>query len=92
MPERIHHDELRCECGRLLARRVSAGIELKCRRCARTITIRLADLSDDAFEPIGRDESMRVGPRDDRRGHVATRERRGPGARSRPASPSSDRA
>ena len=32
-------DELRCECGCLLARLVADGVELKCRRCRRTFTI-----------------------------------------------------
>ena len=32
-------DLLRCSCGALLARWVSAGLELKCRRCKRTTLI-----------------------------------------------------
>lgn len=32
-------DALRCACGSLLARRVAGGIELKCRRCKRTVVI-----------------------------------------------------
>ncbi len=32
-------DLLRCVCGALLARWVSAGLELKCRRCKRTTLI-----------------------------------------------------
>lgn len=32
-------DALRCECGSLLARYVAGHIELKCRRCKRTITV-----------------------------------------------------
>ena len=35
--------ELRCDCGSLLARRVEGGVELKCRRCKRTVVLRLAD-------------------------------------------------
>lgn len=32
-------DVLRCECGSLLARYVGGRIELKCRRCKRTVTV-----------------------------------------------------
>jgi hypothetical protein len=35
--------DLRCDCGSLLARRVDGGVELKCRRCKRTIVLPLAD-------------------------------------------------
>jgi len=35
--------ELRCDCGSLLARRVEGGVELKCRRCKRTVVLPLAD-------------------------------------------------
>jgi hypothetical protein len=35
--------ELRCDCGNLLARRVEGGVELKCRRCKRTVVVPLAD-------------------------------------------------
>jgi hypothetical protein len=34
--------ECRCACGSLLARLVDAGVELKCRRCKRTIVVPLA--------------------------------------------------
>ena len=34
-------DELRCGCGNLLARLVTGGVELKCRRCKRTVVVRL---------------------------------------------------
>lgn len=34
-------DELRCGCGSLLARRVGARVELKCRRCKRVWTLPL---------------------------------------------------
>jgi hypothetical protein len=40
-------DDIRCGCGRLLARRTSGRIEIKCRRCDRTITIDLDALPDD---------------------------------------------
>jgi hypothetical protein len=32
-------DECRCFCGSLLARRTPEGVELKCRRCKRTLLI-----------------------------------------------------
>ena len=35
------HEDLRCACGSLLARRVAEGVELKCRRCKRTVVIPL---------------------------------------------------
>ncbi len=35
--------DLRCGCGSLLARRVDGGVELKCRRCKRTLVLPLAD-------------------------------------------------
>ena len=34
--------DLRCDCGSLLARRVAGGVELKCRRCKRTVVLPLA--------------------------------------------------
>lgn len=37
--ERGEEGVLRCACGSLLARRVPEGIELKCRRCKRTVVI-----------------------------------------------------
>jgi hypothetical protein len=36
-------DNLRCHCGSLLARLVPGGVELKCRRCKRTITVPLTN-------------------------------------------------
>jgi hypothetical protein len=33
--------ELRCDCGNLLARRVEGGVEVKCRRCKRTVVLPL---------------------------------------------------
>jgi len=47
---------LRCVCGCLLARHVPGGIELKCRRCKRTIIVPLSESGSadpemgDAFE------------------------------------------
>jgi hypothetical protein len=35
-------DDCRCLCGNLLARLVAGGVELKCRRCKRTVVIPLA--------------------------------------------------
>lgn len=37
-------DEMRCCCGSLLARFVPGGVELKCRRCKRTILLNLMAL------------------------------------------------
>jgi len=34
-------DEMRCSCGNLLARLVVGGVELKCRRCKRTVVLPL---------------------------------------------------
>ena len=39
-----YSDELRCGCGSLLARLVGEGIELKCRRCKRTVVLSLQAL------------------------------------------------
>ena len=41
--------ECRCSCGSLLARLVEGGVELKCRRCKRTVVLPLAGAS-----PAGR--------------------------------------
>nr|WP_087474120.1 hypothetical protein [Nitrospira cf. moscoviensis SBR1015] len=35
-------EEVRCLCGQLVARLVEAGIELKCKRCRRLVTIPLS--------------------------------------------------
>jgi hypothetical protein len=45
--EELSEDEIRCDCGRLLARRVRGGIEIKCRRCERTVLVRLDRLPAD---------------------------------------------
>ncbi len=34
--------DCRCHCGSLLARLVPGGVELKCRRCKRTVVVPLA--------------------------------------------------
>jgi phage FluMu protein Com len=39
--------EIRCDCGRLLARRAGRNIEIKCRRCDRTTLITIDALPDD---------------------------------------------
>jgi len=36
-------DEMRCDCGSLLARWTAAGLELKCRRCKRRIIVAVSD-------------------------------------------------
>ena len=35
--------EMRCGCGNLLARLVPEGVELKCRRCKRTVVLPLGE-------------------------------------------------
>jgi hypothetical protein len=42
--DRHDSSECRCLCGSLVARRVPDGVELKCRRCKRTIVLPLLDL------------------------------------------------
>lgn len=37
-----HGDDCRCLCGSLLARLVEGAVELKCRRCKRTLRVPLA--------------------------------------------------
>jgi phage FluMu protein Com len=34
--------DLRCACGSLMARVTAAGVELKCRRCKRTVVVPLS--------------------------------------------------
>jgi hypothetical protein len=34
-------DDCRCLCGSLIARRVTGGVELKCRRCKRCLVVAL---------------------------------------------------
>jgi hypothetical protein len=51
--------DIRCGCGRLLARRTERGIEIKCRRCDRVTQIRLEALPGDGrFVDLGRDGSV----------------------------------
>ena len=35
----VETDDCRCLCGSLLARLVTGGVELKCRRCKRTLLV-----------------------------------------------------
>jgi len=37
--KRREKEELRCECGSLVARLVEDGLEIKCRRCKRILVI-----------------------------------------------------
>jgi hypothetical protein len=39
--DRRDPNECRCLCGSLVARRVPDGVELKCRRCKRTVVLPL---------------------------------------------------
>jgi len=41
--DRRDPNECRCPCGSLVARRVPDGVELKCRRCKRTVVLPLLD-------------------------------------------------
>jgi len=47
------HDDVRCACGSLLARRVADAVELKCRRCKRTwvIPFEAGEGTDTGVEP-----------------------------------------
>ena len=37
-------DDVRCDCGSLLARWTAAGIEIKCRRCKRLVVLPLESI------------------------------------------------
>jgi hypothetical protein len=39
-------DNVRCHCGSLMARLVGGGVELKCRRCKRTLILPLGHPGD----------------------------------------------
>ncbi len=41
-PTKPAHEDCRCMCGSLVARLVDGAVELKCRRCKRTLRIPLA--------------------------------------------------
>ena len=43
--DRRDPNECRCLCGSLVARRVPDGVELKCRRCKRTVVLPLEGLA-----------------------------------------------
>ena len=40
--------DCRCVCGSLVARLVDGGVELKCRRCKRTVLVPLEDARSEA--------------------------------------------
>ena len=40
----VDHGQVRCLCGQLLARWVPDGIQVKCKRCRRVVTIRFAEI------------------------------------------------
>ena len=42
-------DELRCDCGRLIARRVPGGLELRCGRCKERFFIALTNDESEAI-------------------------------------------
>ena len=46
-PSATECPDLRCGCGNLLARRVAGGVELKCRRCKRTVVLPLEEGRND---------------------------------------------
>jgi hypothetical protein len=48
--DRPNPSECRCLCGSLVARRVPEGVELKCRRCKRTVVLPL-DLGGSLARP-----------------------------------------
>jgi len=56
----------RCACGSLLARLAEAGVELKCRRCKRTVLL--------PWPRAGRWEPLRAGPSQPQRPAVANPE------------------
>ena len=45
-------DDCRCLCGNLLARLTEAGVELKCRRCKRTLLIRVPVTTPYSAQPL----------------------------------------
>lgn len=42
----IKEEDIRCECGCLVAKLLKIGIELKCRRCKRFAVIPFSDFKD----------------------------------------------
>jgi phage FluMu protein Com len=47
-------DEIRCDCGRLIARRVPGGIELRCSRCKERFLIALTEDDSEVSLPVVR--------------------------------------
>jgi phage FluMu protein Com len=48
----MDHGQVRCLCGRLLARWVPDGIQVKCKRCRRVVTIPFSEI-EGAPAPCG---------------------------------------
>ena len=44
--------DCRCLCGSLIARRVERGVELKCRRCKRTVFVPVSEVGAGGFRPV----------------------------------------
>ena len=44
--------DCRCLCGSLLARVVDGGVELKCRRCKRTVFVPVTETGHERFRPV----------------------------------------
>lgn len=44
--------DCRCACGSLVARLVEGGVELKCRRCKRTLVVALTPSDEGAGVPV----------------------------------------
>lgn len=44
--------DCRCLCGSLLARVVEGGVELKCRRCKRTVFVPVPESGSGGFRPV----------------------------------------
>ncbi len=51
--------DCRCACGSLLARWVEGGVELKCRRCKRTVLVPLA--TDDHAQGASTEPAVSLG-------------------------------
>jgi phage FluMu protein Com len=43
-------DEIRCDCGQLVARWYEAGIQIKCKRCRRLVSIPFAEIRGSPHE------------------------------------------
>jgi len=53
--------DCRCLCGSLLARVVDGGVELKCRRCKRTVFVPVSEASPQSFRPVRPVSAREVG-------------------------------